>query len=472
MTALFGPQGANAVTVKPDATKQRYGGNQTWVKDCSAPGASDGTVLDAAFYNRLIGALDYLAGAANVSALPGDDSVLYRSILQIIAGSAPDALNTLKELADALGDDPNYAATVTRLLGNRLQFDQPQSLTPIQKAQAVLNLGLAVVAVTGNYGDLAGRPTLGTAAALDVGPGANKLVQLDSSGRYPALDGSQISNVNAAGSVSVTTSQSLTLLQQSQALKNIGMMQVWPNWLTGLELSTAGSSTSFGVASGAATNTGNTDVMVLSAALTKTTGAWAVGTGQGGLDAGAVSASTGYYVYLIYRPDTGVTDVCFSLSSSAPTFGSNIPAAYTKYRRIGWMKTNGSSQWTKFIQRGDYFLWDTPVLDLSAYVFSAGALSVLQTLTVPRIAGVRALTRVAFSHASVGAVVKVSSPEVSAVANTGDYQLISQVSNTVTAAQLETPVDGSGRVNTTLGAVASGGLLYINTYGWVDTRGK
>ncbi len=37
-----------------------------------------------------------------------------------LVNSAPGALNTLKELADALGDDPNFAATITAALATKL----------------------------------------------------------------------------------------------------------------------------------------------------------------------------------------------------------------------------------------------------------------------------------------------------------------------------------------------------------------
>lgn len=46
-----------------------------------------------------------------------------------LLNGAPGALDTLKELADAIGDDGNFAATVTTALGNRLQFDAAQTLT-------------------------------------------------------------------------------------------------------------------------------------------------------------------------------------------------------------------------------------------------------------------------------------------------------------------------------------------------------
>lgn len=207
MSGMFGPQTANAVTSKPNNTAvQRYGGRQTWFKDCSGPGASDGTVPDAAFYNRIVGALDYIIGASGASGVAGDDSFLYRAILQMVSQDAPDALNSLRELALAIQNDPNFAGTVMTMLANRLRFDQAQFLNSTQKAQAVANLGLAAVAVSGaysslsglpalfsgNYADLSGKPTLGTAAALDVGTGANQVVQLTAAGKYPAVDGSLI----------------------------------------------------------------------------------------------------------------------------------------------------------------------------------------------------------------------------------------------------------------------------------------
>ena len=63
--------------------------------------------------------------------------------------------------------------------------------------------GLATVATTGAYSDLSGKPTLGTAAALDVGTTASKVVQLDASARLPAVDGSQLTNLPSAPVTSV-----------------------------------------------------------------------------------------------------------------------------------------------------------------------------------------------------------------------------------------------------------------------------
>jgi hypothetical protein len=49
----------------------------------------------------------------------------------------------------------------------------------------------------GAYGSLTGSPTLGTAAALDVGTGANNIPQLDGTGKLPAVDGSNLIGVSA-----------------------------------------------------------------------------------------------------------------------------------------------------------------------------------------------------------------------------------------------------------------------------------
>ena len=80
-----------------------------------------------------------------------------------IVDTAPEALNTLNELAAALGDDANFATTTSTALGNRLRVDtNAQGLTATQKTNAKTNLGLSTVASTGAYGDLSGLPTIPT----------------------------------------------------------------------------------------------------------------------------------------------------------------------------------------------------------------------------------------------------------------------------------------------------------------------
>lgn len=66
------------------------------------------------------------------------------SVKAEVLDSAPETLNTLKELSTALNDDANYATTVANQMGNRLRFDEEQTLEPTQKTQALSNLGLSI----------------------------------------------------------------------------------------------------------------------------------------------------------------------------------------------------------------------------------------------------------------------------------------------------------------------------------------
>lgn len=62
--------------------------------------------------------------------------------LAALAGSAPETLDTLKELADALGNDPNFATTVLNKLAEKLAKDQHGADIP-DPALFVKNLGFA-----------------------------------------------------------------------------------------------------------------------------------------------------------------------------------------------------------------------------------------------------------------------------------------------------------------------------------------
>ena len=59
-----------------------------------------------------------------------------------LVNGAGTALDTLSELAAALGDDANFATTITTGLSYRLRFDAAQTLTAGQKTQACANLGI------------------------------------------------------------------------------------------------------------------------------------------------------------------------------------------------------------------------------------------------------------------------------------------------------------------------------------------
>lgn len=67
-----------------------------------------------------------------------------------LIGGAPDALNTLEELAARLGDDADAMASITAALANRVRVDAAQAFTTQQQDQARFNIGAASSADLGD----------------------------------------------------------------------------------------------------------------------------------------------------------------------------------------------------------------------------------------------------------------------------------------------------------------------------------
>jgi hypothetical protein len=102
----------------------------------------------------------YLTNRANhtgtqTTATISDFTSAVNAVVAQTVGAAPDLLNTLDELAAALGDDPNFAATITAAIA--------------QKADTT---SLAPIATSGSYADLTGKPeyvtTVGDGTATTI----------------------------------------------------------------------------------------------------------------------------------------------------------------------------------------------------------------------------------------------------------------------------------------------------------------
>lgn len=130
--------------------------------DLSALTTTTKTNLVAAL-NELKAELDSIAsaGGATINDASSSSTTQTWSIDKISAelaaavaalvASAPSALNTLDELANALGDDASFAATVTTALGNRVRVDTAaQGLDSTQKANARTNIGAIASAEIGD----------------------------------------------------------------------------------------------------------------------------------------------------------------------------------------------------------------------------------------------------------------------------------------------------------------------------------
>ena len=157
----------------------------------------------------------YVSSQDEVGQIAGDyatQSYVNSAISTLIDG-APASLDTLNELAAALSDDSNFASTVVLKAGSTMTG------ALVLNADPTVNLGAAtkqyvdnvvtsasgtVTSVASGTGLTGGPITTSGTLNVDVGTTANKIVQLDSSAKIPAIDGSQLTNLPAQSFSSIT----------------------------------------------------------------------------------------------------------------------------------------------------------------------------------------------------------------------------------------------------------------------------
>jgi hypothetical protein len=166
--------------------------------------------------------------------------------------------------------------------------------------------------------------------------------------------------------------------------------------------------------------------MLLSSLLKKTIDTtWAAGDG-GGLNAtdfasggSDAEANTWYYVFLIEN-GSGTVDAGFDKNIAATNLLSD--SSYTKYRRIGAVRTDAAKDILDFVQYGDYFMWET-VQDTAATTVSDANLQTLDLVYVPTGLNVEATVNVYFADGSdtIGYVQGGDGADVAASATTGAH---------------------------------------------------
>lgn len=145
--------------------------------------------------------------------------------------------------------------------------------------------------------------------------------------------------------------------------RSTGIPVVPLGYISGLTLSNDGSdpTNDIDIASGMATDSTGTYLMPLTGPFIKRLdAAWAVGSGNGGLDTGSI-ANTTYHVWLIRKDSDGSIDALFSTSATAPT----MPAGYTYKANIGAIIRSGGAI-LLFTQVGNEVLWKASALDFDS----------------------------------------------------------------------------------------------------------
>ena len=228
------------------------------------------------------------------------------------------------------------------------------------------------------------------------------------------------------------------------------------------------------IATGEARDIADADTLELTSALTKQIDAsWAVGTDAGGLDgtesvAGTPDADTWYHVWLIKRSDTGVVDVLFSESATAPT----MPASYDYKRRIGAVLTDATPDIIAFAMYESLsgiraVEWDDPPLDVS--VTNLGTAAVQYVLSVPLGIQVKVAVNVFVLKTVAKPVVYIRNPAVNDEApslSTAPLGSISAEDNAGHAARIELMTDTSAQISAR--ASEASVTLRVATLGWEE----
>jgi hypothetical protein len=234
------------------------------------------------------------------------------------------------------------------LVGNNLNDVASASAS---RTNLGLEIGTNVQAQNANLSALAGL----TGAA-------NKIPQFTGAGGMSLLNiGTAAGNVPLVGTQSATTSLAGTslLLSPITISNNISDANNDIDFSSGVFQFSDGSG------------------QAVATALTKRLDAnWAAGTNQGGLDTGTKANSTWYHCYAIYNPTTLASDFLFSTGATTPTV---LPSGYTKFKRLGSIKTDGSGNILGFFQNGTYFFLKIPVIDFSGTSTTTLALVTLST---------------------------------------------------------------------------------------------
>jgi len=255
--------------------------------------------------------------------------------------------------------------------------------------------------------------------------------------------------------------------QWRTVFRNTPALGVPKGYLFGLEFSTAGSSTTATVSAGEAADSTGAKIIKLASSMSKTTGAWSAGTGNGGLDTGTIANSTSYHFHLIENVATGVQDVLISTSATAPT----MPSGYTLARRLFGARTDGSGKWIKAIQNGDEFRLETP-LDYSAVPGSTSRGSLSLGVPTGVVVNPHLMVSVTAGGGSGCTALLTSLDETdtapSGTLNHGSVPSAATQSAVFEVRTIHTNTSGQigRRINTTDGQVN------VKLMGWTDRRGR
>ncbi len=283
----------------------------------------------------------------------------------------------------------------------------------------------------------------------------------------PAISRSVITySTNGGAAISASANAQLYGTARAADIVTPALIQ---SYLAGLQLANDATTpnTVLDVSAGVAIDSGNAYLIRLAAFTKSSAGAWTAGSGNDGMGSGlTAAANTWYHVFAILN--AGAADIYFDTSITA----ANAPAGTTAFRYIGDIKTDGSGHILPFTQNGDELLWKTPVNALSAAAASTTA-SLVTVATPPGVETWALVTLEAAYVSGGGATILIYPPDMgtqtaNSPAGFGSLTVTSTATSAAVTLRVRTNASGQiGLVSTTTGAE-----VWLNTYGYINRRGR
>ena len=163
-------------------------------------------------------------------------------------------------------------------------------------------------------------------------------------------------------------------------------------------------------------STDTVNIKNLSAVIKAIDVVWAAGSGAGiggASSAITVGNNTWYYLYAIKKDSDGSIDFYFDDDAIATNIATIDGGAYTKFRLIGAVLTDGSANILQFVQTGDKFEW---LVAIENHLGSQAATAVPYTVSVPPLSGVEAILNLLIDDTGNSSAVLISSLNLTDVA--------------------------------------------------------
>jgi hypothetical protein len=383
------------------------------------------------------------------------------SVVGTIAhANATSGTITVTPPTGALGSSVNTLQAVTDTFVYRASTDTLTNKT-IASSTDVLG-GVTMTLGSDATGDIYYRASTGILTRLPIGSASNILTV---SGGLPAWTA-------ATGGGNVSNSGTPTAGQLAE-WTNATTIQgfVTPNYLGGLVLSNDGTAPNsvLDIASGSATDSTNAQFITIGAFTKSTQGAWAAGSGSNGMGNGlTIANNTGYHVCL--TPNGGSPDIWFD--TSAVCANKPVGVSGSLFRRIGSFRTNPSGNILAFTQNGDWVTWAAAINELNTTT-PATSLTALSLVGVPQGIATTALLRgIANSTTASNELLIANGGETSAIDSvTGNRTVEVNVASVANAFQVFAVTNASNQIKYQATS-ATWNVVAINTFGYIDTRGK